>query len=114
MSNLSVRLKAEPVRTIAFGSILAAYAPVGTAYDDPVRIYYLQNLTDATLMFSWDGVNDHFPLPSTSFLLIDVTSNKSLVGGSLNIAQGDRTYVKRLGIPTIGNVYLTIFYGSNG
>ena len=114
MTQLAIRLKAEPVRTIAFGSIGAGYTGIGTAYSDPVRIYYLQNLTDATLMFSWDGVNDHFPLPSTSFLLIDVTSNKTGMGGSLAIAQGDRTYVKQLGVPTIGSVYLTIFYAANG
>lgn len=115
MTNMAIRLKAEPVRSIAFGSISGTYAGVGTVYSDPVRIYFIQNLTDVTLMFSWDGVNDHFPLVSEAFLLLDVTSNRTDIGQALSIAQGDRTYVKSLsGNPTIGSVYLSIFYGANG
>lgn len=121
MTNLAIRLKAEPVRTIAFGSIGASYTPVGSSasaakYLNPIRVYFIQNLTDKSLMFSWDGVNDHFPLDASAFLLIDVMSNRSDMGGACSIAQGDSTYVKEIGgvAPTVGNVYLTVFYAFGG
>ena len=111
----SIRCKHEPLRSLAFGGISGAYAQISTPYTHPARIYYLQNLTDVTLMFSWDGVTDGFPLVSEAFLLIDVTSNRTDFGGAFAVAQGDATWVKALGdsSPTIGSVYLSIFYGFN-
>ncbi len=111
MSNLAIRLKIEPQRTIAFGSITSSYVGIGTAYAHPVRLYMIQNFTDASLQFSWDGVNDHFPLAAGGSMIIDITSNKSSTGGMFAAAEGDRTYVKTIDAPTSGSVYLTIFYG---
>lgn len=109
--NLSIRYRAEPVRTAAFGAIVAGYTGVGTAVSHPVRQFLLQNLTDATVMFSFDGVNDHFPLPANGFFLSDITSNAAVSMGFF-LAEGDRLYVKEVGVPTIGNVYFSAFYGS--
>ena len=111
-NNLAVRLYPEPVRSLAFGSISGTYAGIGTPLTNPSRIYWLQNNTDVLLTFSWDGVVDHFVLPTGSFVLLDVTSNRTDNGGALNVASGQRTYVK--GTPTVGGVYLSSFYGFNG
>lgn len=111
MSNLAVRMKIEPQRSIAFGSISGSYTGIGSAYNHPVRLYMLQNFTDAALQFSWDGVNDHFPLPAGGSMIIDITSNKSTPGGMFAASEGDRTYVKTLDTPSSGSVYLSIFYG---
>lgn len=111
-NNLAVRLFPENLRSLGFASISVVYAGIGTGLVYPCRIYWLQNNTDVLLTFSWDGVNDHFTLPSSAFVLLDVTSNKTLSGGALNIAVGQRTYVK--GSPTTGSVDLTSFYGFNG
>ncbi len=111
--SLAIRLRPEAQRSIAFGSISGAYTGIGAAYEHPVRLYVIQNLTDATLQFSWDGVVDHFILAAGGSFAVDVTSNKTGTGQALSIAQGDRTYVKTLGTPSSGNVYLSIFYGSN-
>lgn len=112
MSILSIRLRAEPVRTLVAASITNAYMGVGTAISNPARQIFVQNLTDETLMFSFDGINDHFPLPSNGFFLSDITSNKTQVGGGLFLAEGDRLYVKEIGNPTTGSVYFSVFYGS--
>lgn len=112
MTALSIRLYPEPLRTLAFGSITGTYAGIGTAFADPSRILYIVNSTDALLTFSLDGVNDHFVIPATSHLILDVTSNKSLLGGAFSIAQGTRIYVK--GTPSMNSVYLSTFYGSGG
>ncbi len=103
----------EPVRTLAFGSISGTYMGVGTPISNAARQFFIQNLTDETLMFSFDGVNDHFPLPSEGFLLNDVTSNKTSLQG-FYLAEGTRLYVRELGAaPTTGAVYFTVFYGTS-
>ena len=109
-ANLAVRLGAETLRTLAFGSISGTYAAVGTALLNPARQIIITNTTDVLLTFSFDGVNDHFVLPANAFLLLDVTSNMTLVGGTLVIAQGQRIYVK--GTASSGSVYLSSFYGA--
>lgn len=111
MSMLAIRLKPEPARSLAFGSIGAAYMGVGTALSRPVRILFIQNLTNGSLWFSLDGIDDHFPLQASGFVLLDIASNKTLSQG-LFLAEGERLYVKELQTPTSGAVYFTTFYGS--
>lgn len=110
-ANLPVRMLFEPQRTLGFAAIGAAYMGVGTAVDHPVRQFLIWNLTDATLQFSFNGVDDHFPIPQNGYFLDDVTSNKSTVSGGFYLAQGERLYVKQLGVPTTGSVYFTVIYG---
>lgn len=112
MSMLAIRLRPEPARSLAFGSIGAAYMGVGTALSRPVRIFLIQNLTDVSLWFSFDGIDDHFPLPADGYLLLDIASNKTLSQG-LFLAEGERLYAKELGTPTTGAVYFTTFYGAD-
>jgi hypothetical protein len=114
MSNimLAIRLSMEPVRSLGEASIGVGYAGVGTSFSHPIRMVFIQNLTDVTLMFSLDGVNDHFPLPSNGFLLLDVTSNKS-IGQGFFIAEGTRVYVKNIGTPSTGSVYVSVMYASD-
>lgn len=108
----SIRLAPETVRSLAFGSIGAAYMGIGTTFIKPVRILVLQNLTDVSLMFSFDGINDHVPLPQSGYILLDATSNKAKEDG-LFFAEGTRIYVKNIGSPTSGSVYVSTFYGAN-
>lgn len=116
MSNLAIRVMPETVRTVAFGSISGTYTGIGTSFANPVHWFMIQNLTDASVMVSWDGINDHFPLPSNGYVIMDVTANKTQTGGAFYIAQGTRFYVKQLGAvaASSGSVYLSIFYGFNG
>lgn len=110
--NNAIRLYPETLRSLAFGSISGTYAGIGSAFLQPSRILYVLNNTDVLLTFSFDGVNDHFVLPSSGFLLLDVTANKTNTGGAFSIAEGQRIYVK--GAPTSGSAYVSTFYGING
>lgn len=113
--SLAVRLQTEPVRTITGLTIAAAgasYSGIGTAMTHPIRMFLLQNLTDAALMFSLDGISDHFPLPPNGYMLLDITANKTITTGYF-LAEGQRLYVKELATPTDGSVYLTVFYGAD-
>lgn len=117
MSNTltAIRLNCEQVRQLAGTSVVAGlYTAVGTAIEHPARQFLIWNLTDQTLMFSLDGLTDHFPIAAQSFFLSDVTSNASLSKGFF-LAQNQTLYVKRLGplVPT-GNVYFSVFYADDG
>lgn len=105
---VAVVLRADAVRTLAAASVLAGYTAIGTPLDSPGRIYFIQNLTDALLMFSYDGVNDHFPLPSNGFKIEDVCANQISGAPGFFIAVGTQFYVKQVGVPTTGSVYLSV------
>ena len=110
--SLAIKALWEPVRTLGFAAIGPAYEfGVGTALNFPSRQVFIQNFTDAPLMFSFDGVHDHFPLPAGSFLLDDVSSNKTLDTGYF-FAKGDRLYVRSMGAaPTTNAVWFSSLYG---
>lgn len=110
MAGRAIRMLFETVRTIPAATIAVGYMGVGTSLDHPARQFLIQNLTDQTVMFSFDGVNDHFPLPSNGFFLNDISSNKS-VTEAFFLAQGDRLYVKQLAVPTTGFIYFSVIYG---
>lgn len=104
------KLKVDAIRTVAFGSVGAAYSAVGTALDDPARLFCLTNTTDADVYFSIDGTTNHFIVPTNSFKLIDITTNKVREDGYF-LAEGTIFYVKRVsGAPTSGSVYIEIVH----
>ena len=102
----SVILKAENLYSLAFGAISGTYALVGKILN-PSQVYFVQNLTDAVITFSQNGVQDTFQLPANGFLLIDAGSNKGNFN-SLSFPQGTVLYAK--GSPTLGQVNLTSWY----
>ena len=107
----SIRLVPEPVRSLDHSLITANYTGIGTEITNPIRILRVQNITNVLLWFSYDGVNDHEALPANSFLLLDITANKTGNHGYY-LAEGTRIYVKRNGIPIDGAVYVTVYYGA--
>lgn len=107
---MSTRMQFEPQKTLAFGGIGAAYAPVGTPLVNPSRQFVVQNLTNATLQFSFDGVNDHFPLISNAAYDSDNTSNRAGTENFFSLAAGTTLYVKNIGAPGAGAVYFSSIY----
>lgn len=114
MSNFSTRLRVEAARELAFGSVAASYTAIGTPFTHAIGILYLLNSTNESVWISFDGVVDHVPLASGSFLLLDVTTNKANPSG-MYVEVGTQMYAKRLsGAPTSGSVYVSSFYARNG
>ena len=113
MSSLSVRIRYEVLRSLAFGSISGAYALVGTKFANAVRILKITNTTDADLIISFDGVNNHDIIPARTAEVMDYGSNKANTGGQLDQAVGDAVYVKQVSAPTSGTVYVTVIYASS-
>ncbi len=109
--SLAIRLYPEPLQSLAFDAVGATYALLGTLAN-PSRIFQLQNTTDVQVFFSFDGTNDHLTLPADSFILLDLTANKSNVGQVANFAQGQKIYARRGAVATtLGNVYLSTIFG---
>ena len=108
----SVRMRIEALRSLGFGSMGASYVAIGTAFAHPIRILQIQNETDATLLFSMDGVTDHLIFPSAGGAVYDLTTNKAREQGWY-VSQGTTIYVKNSGTPSSGTVYVSAFYGSD-
>jgi hypothetical protein len=113
MANNSIRAIFEPLRTVAGTAITgSSYIGIGSPLANPCHLSLIQNLTDQLLLFSIDGVNDHFALPAGGFFLPDITANRTDTGGALFIAQGTRFYVRAPATdPTTGAVYVTTVFG---
>ena len=105
----SVRMKAETCRTLAFGSILGDYKALGTPLENASQVILVQNYTNEPLMFSFNGVDDHFPVDAHGYFILDISANKSFNGGFF-ISEGETLYVKSLGALKEGSVYFTSFY----
>jgi len=115
MANLvsSVRVRYEPLRSLGFAGISAAYAGVGLPFENPVRILKVTNFTDSNILVSLNGIDDHDVVAANGFFLYDYASNKAAAAGLLEQPLGDRIYVKAEGdVPTEGNLYVTIVYAS--
>ncbi|MDX1532863.1 MAG: hypothetical protein R3230_01500 [Nitrosopumilaceae archaeon] len=104
------RLLFEDLRSIAFGATGAAYVAVGSALAHPIRAFKIDNFMDADMMFSIDGVNDHFVLHASSSWIQDISMNAPM-NSPFFMAQGDILYVKRIGVPASGSVYFSVLYG---
>lgn len=108
------RMRWEPIRSIAFGSISGTYAAIGTALPNPSRLIRIINTTNADVLISTDGTTNNDIIPAGGFVLYDIMSNKSDSAGLFVLDQGSRIYVKQAsGAPTSGNVYLVSIYASS-
>lgn len=105
------QVSAETLRSLAFGSISASYAAVGSATAHGGRLICLTNDTNGDVFFSLDGVNDHFFVANGSFKLFDFTSNQRNCDQKFELRSGTIFYVKQSTAPSAGSVYVEVIYG---
>lgn len=105
------KLRAEALRSLAFGSILSSYVSIGTPINEPSRMMIIQNFTDADLLFSFTGHTDHLPIKANSSIIFDATTNKTNNADYFFSAK-THVHVKRIGTPTTGSVYVSTLYGA--
>ena len=117
--NNSIRVMCEPLRTVnnlvihnAGAGVYVSIDAVSPAISHPARMILLQNLTNASLMISDDGVNAKWPISANTSMILDLTSNASTLNGGWYYPEGTRFYVAQIEDPTDGDLYLTVFYGS--
>ena len=105
------RAEIEPVRSLAFGSISASYATVGTPFVHASRIICFSNNTQGDVFFSRDGSTDELFVASGSFKLFDISTNHRAANQSdLVFVKGTQWYVKQITAPTSGSVYIETIY----
>jgi hypothetical protein len=108
------RLVPQTIQTVAAAGIALGYNPLGAPLIAPAALFILQNDTDVSVFFSFDGVNDHFFLPTKGFLVLDLATNKSLDRGAF-FAQGTQVWVRlEFAAATTSAVYLSMLYGFQG
>lgn len=106
-------MKAEPLRSIAFGSIGAAYTAIGTPLAHPSHIIHIQNTTDQGMLISYDGSTDHEFVGADGFILLDISTNRTRSEGFF-FPVGMSVYVKEAGAaPSIGTVYVSSYFGTD-
>jgi len=106
---LGSRILAEPQRSLAFGSISGTYAAIGTPLVNPAVFIMFINATNADIQISIDGVHDAFVLLARSTFVFDISSDKVVQTG-LFINAGTSIWVKTIGSPTTGSVYVSSWY----
>ncbi len=104
----------ETLRSLAFGSISGTYAAIGSAFLNASRSLDIENLSDVTMTFSMDGVNDHFVIPAQAGKILDFSSNRGANANLLVVPANTVVYVKQTsGAASMGSVYVTNIYASN-
>lgn len=104
--------KFEVLRSLAFGSISGTYAALGTPLEKRARLVKISNSTDAPILVSVNGVDDHDYVPAMGFVLYDIQSNQNHVHEDEYLfAIGTQFSIKQVSAPTSGSVYLTTLYG---
>lgn len=107
MSNFSVRILPETLRSIDSATFTGAYQALGIPLAHAPCLVKFVNNSNQLVTISWNGVTDHDIMPSSSFSLYDITSNACREGG-LYISKNTQFYVK--GAAGVGSVYLVVFY----
>jgi hypothetical protein len=99
----TMRVRQEALRSLAFGSIGAGYAAVGAAIADEAELICFVNNTNADVIMSYDGTNDHVFLPMYSSYVADFRTNDK------QLANRTIFYVKHNGVAaTLGSVYVEV------
>lgn len=112
MSNI-VRFDMQIAVPIA--SITGSYTKFGPPFDHANRVLHFINNTNGTYQFSFDSINDNFPLVSDSFTLYDLTSDQDS-NESFRYEKGSQLWIKTLIAPTVdatltNTVYAVLIYG---
>lgn len=109
------KAKFETLRELAFGSIGAAYTPVGDMTEDFTRQVSIYNSTDVDLYFSTDKDTNMVRVAAGTGQVHDVTANKVTDDG-LFFRKGTQFYVKQTaaGAPSSGNVWIQVIAADGG
>ncbi len=101
----------DSIRTLAFGGISGAYAPVGPALTENARGVCFTNNTEGDVMFTDDVTKDKIFVAAGSFKLWDIQANMNAQFDDKYVLPiGTQFYVKQLEAPVSGSIYIEIIY----
>lgn len=87
----------------AAAAITASYTQVGSNFGRGVSFLILVSTLDAAVQLSFDGVTDHIALNAGATIYINLLAGEMLLPGHFGI------YVKEIGNPTSGSLYVNAF-----
>ena len=96
-------LPARPFTQVstAFGSVTGSYVAIGGHnFQVPMLIVIIVSTLNATVQWSWDGVNPAFPIVAGATIIIDFKSD------NIPLPANYGPYVKTLGSPSSGSIYV--------
>lgn len=103
----------EPLRTLGFAGISAAYAAVGTPLTQPCRAFCITNNTQGDLIFSLDNTvsEGHMFVAKGSYKLYDIQANMNAhFDDKYVISKSTQVYVKQVTAPVAGDVYIECLF----
>lgn len=105
-------IRADSLRTLAFGGISGTYATVGAALAHTWRMFRVTNNTNGDLFISFDGTTDNLFVPASSFVLYDLSTNAPPISETDNLVLGIGTqfYAKQSTAPSSGSVWIEGLY----
>lgn len=104
---MTARAFFEPIKTLAFGGISAAYASVGAVTTYRLREVGFSNTTQGDMYFSIDGVTDHIFVAAGSYKTIDIQANMNPEKDDKYVLPvGTQFSVKQITAPVSGSVYV--------
>jgi|694.fasta_scaffold06999_18 hypothetical protein len=109
MLNTTIKAKFIDARVV-LSPIPAAFTPLGTPVDQPLRILKISNTTDQNISLSTDGVTIHDYIPANGFVLYDLGTNRASMGSTLQFPALTQFYIAADVITTSGLVILTGIY----
>lgn len=114
MSNMSVNLKPEELRSLAFGSVSGTYANLGPAFQHPIVLFHIVNDLDVDVIISFFNQENHLFVKTGSFVLYDVAANREDPSGYRNFSRLTQIQVKQAsGAAGSGSIYLSTFYAGD-
>ena len=101
----------DEIRSLAFGGISPAYAPVGAPLDFNARGVCFTNDTQGNVMFTDDVTKDKIFVKAGSFKLWDLQANiNPEFDDKYVLPIGTQFSVKQLTAPVSGSVYIENIY----
>jgi len=109
---MGIVAKFETIRSVVGTSLNVAYQAASVPLVFPASIFRLINTTNADIFLSTNGVNDHIFLAEASFVLYDVSTNRSIPEENLKIPALTQFYARTTGTITAGTLYIEVIYQS--
>ena len=108
---MTSRVFFEPIKTLGFAGIGAAYAVVGAATTHEIRIVRISNGTEGDMYFTTNSDQDEIFVPAGTFFLLDLQANNyEKTDPKFVLEVGTQFYVKQITAPVSGAVYIECIY----
>lgn len=110
MAAVNKRLLLEALRSVAATSFNGTYIPLGIPIVFPARMMKFTNTSASDILISFDGVTDHEIIPASTFLVLDISSNR-VWDCEFCLPAKTQVYISGAVQPT-GKIYLSSYYAN--